>query len=93
MSIKYTQQLQAEINMLSKRCNELDEQLSNDTDLKPNRVKEMEHLIRVLKRELADSEKDKLSFQEKFRSKDNELKEALLQRKLAIDEYNEITDR
>ena len=79
--------------MLSKRCNELDEQLSNDTDLKPNRVKEMEHLIRVLKRELADSEKDKLSFQEKFRSKDNELKEALLQRKLAIDEYNEITDR
>ncbi|XP_046400063.1 serine/threonine-protein kinase MRCK alpha isoform X1 [Ischnura elegans] len=100
--------LQDEINMLTKRNSELESQLkglesqqsaelkreimSNDTE-SAMKVKELEKLIRILKQEKEEAQKEKLDVQDKLKLQDKELKDALSQRKLAMTEYTEVTDR
>lgn len=50
-------------------------------------------MIKTLKQEKDTAQKDKLDAEEKLKLQDKELKDALDQRKLAMAEYNEVTDR
>ncbi|XP_033608922.1 serine/threonine-protein kinase Genghis Khan [Cryptotermes secundus] len=50
-------------------------------------------MIRLLKQEKEEAQKDKVDAQEKLKLQDKELKDALGQRKLAMAEYTEVTDR
>ncbi|PNF42329.1 hypothetical protein B7P43_G05285, partial [Cryptotermes secundus] len=97
--------LQDEINTLTKKNCELESQLKQQqpSDLKreittvdgegSQRVREMEKMIRLLKQEKEEAQKDKVDAQEKLKLQDKELKDALGQRKLAMAEYTEVTDR
>lgn len=58
-----------------------------------DKVKELEKVIRSLKQEKDTAQKDKFDAEEKLKQQDKELKDALSQRKLAMAEYNEVTDR
>lgn len=57
------------------------------------KVKDLERLVRSLKQEKELATKDKLDAEEKLKLQDKELNDALGQRKLAMAEYNEVTDR
>ncbi|XP_050303766.1 serine/threonine-protein kinase Genghis Khan isoform X2 [Anthonomus grandis grandis] len=94
-----TRKLQDEINMLTKRNCELESQLrsleSGDTlDGNENlRIRELEKLIKTLKQEKEEVNKDKQDLQEKLKFQDKELKDAIAQKKLAMTEYAEVTDK
>lgn len=102
-----TRKLQDEINMLTKRNCELENQLrsleqtqsSKELNLdsldgsESSKVRELEKLVRVLKQEKDEAQKEKQDCQEKLKLQDKELKDALGQRKLAMAEYAEVTDR
>lgn len=62
----------------------------SDASLK---IKELEKLVRLLKQEKEDAFKEKVDTQEKLKLQEKELKDALSQRKLAMTEYTEVTDR
>ncbi|PNF42325.1 hypothetical protein B7P43_G05285, partial [Cryptotermes secundus] len=93
------------ISPTSESGNELESQLKQQqpSDLKreittvdgegSQRVREMEKMIRLLKQEKEEAQKDKVDAQEKLKLQDKELKDALGQRKLAMAEYTEVTDR
>uniref|UniRef100_A0A1B6EEP2 non-specific serine/threonine protein kinase n=1 Tax=Clastoptera arizonana TaxID=38151 RepID=A0A1B6EEP2_9HEMI len=96
--------LQDEINMLTKRNCELENQLRglDQSDLKilsadsvdsVQKLRELEKNIRLLKQEKDEAHKEKLDAQEKLKLQDKELKDALSQRKLAMTEYTEVTDK
>ncbi|XP_067007456.2 serine/threonine-protein kinase Genghis Khan isoform X3 [Anabrus simplex] len=100
--------LQDEINVLTKRNCELEMQLKGfehqqTSELKREiisaesemmqRIKELEKLVRMLKQERDEAVKDKVDSQEKLKLQEKELKDALSQRKLAMTEYTEVTDR
>ncbi|GFG29816.1 hypothetical protein Cfor_00242 [Coptotermes formosanus] len=97
--------LQDEINTLTKKNCELESQLKQQQppDMKREimtldgesspKVRELEKIIRLLKQEKEEAQKDKLDVQEKLKLQDKELKDALSQRKLAMAEYAEVTDR
>lgn len=53
----------------------------------------MEKLIRALKQEKDEATKDKQDLQEKLKFQDKELKDAVAQKKLAMSEYAEVTDK
>ncbi|RZF34758.1 hypothetical protein LSTR_LSTR007810 [Laodelphax striatellus] len=97
--------LQDEINTLTKRNCELESQLRGleqggelkilavDSVENPSKIRELEKSLRLLKQEKEEALKDKLDFQEKLKLQDKELKDALSQRKLAMAEYTEVTDK
>lgn len=97
--------LQDEINTLTKRNCELENQLrgleqvcdlkimSVDTVDSLQRIRELEKSLRILKQEKEEAQKEKQDAQEKLKLQDKELKDALSQRKLAMAEYTEVTDK
>ncbi|XP_003393926.2 serine/threonine-protein kinase Genghis Khan isoform X1 [Bombus affinis] len=97
-----TRKLQDEINTLTKRNCELESQLKSmevprelrnldNGDI--TKLRELEKLVRSLRSEKEEAIKDKLDVQEKLKLQDKELKDALTQRKLAMAEYTEVTDK
>ncbi|XP_043252876.1 serine/threonine-protein kinase Genghis Khan isoform X3 [Colletes gigas] len=97
-----TRKLQDEINTLTKRNCELESQLKSmevphelrnldNGDI--TKLRELEKLVRSLRSEKEEAVKDKLDAQEKLKYQDKELKDALTQRKLAMAEYTEVTDK
>lgn len=101
-----TRKLQDEINTLTKRNCELESQLRNlevahskegHTDVldggEGGQLKDLEKLVRILKQEKEEAQKDKQDMQEKLKLQDKELKDALAQRKLAMTEYTEVSDK
>ncbi|CAG9761231.1 unnamed protein product [Ceutorhynchus assimilis] len=94
-----TRKLQDEINMLTKRNCELESQLrsletSDSLDGGDNvRLRELEKVIKALKQEKEESSKEKQDLQEKLKFQDKELKDAVAQKKLAMTEYAEVTDK
>lgn len=101
-----TRKLQDEINTLTKRNCELESQLRNleSTHTKDgdaldgssgdgSKLKELERLVKILKQEKEEAQKDKQDMQEKLKLQDKELKDALAQRKLAMTEYTEVSDK
>lgn len=106
MSPDGTRKLQDEINMLTKRNCELESQLrslessskelmhiDNNESVEAAKVKELEKLVKILKQEKEEALKEKQDYQEKLKLQDKELKDALSQRKLAMAEYTEVSDR
>ncbi|KAK5640191.1 hypothetical protein RI129_011002 [Pyrocoelia pectoralis] len=106
MSPDSTRKLQDEINVLTKRNCELESQLRNleaghskdiikldsvDGDI--GKSKELEKIVKILKQEKDEALKDKQDLYEKIKLQDKELKDALAQRKLAMTEYSEVSDR
>ncbi|XP_011311013.1 serine/threonine-protein kinase MRCK beta isoform X2 [Fopius arisanus] len=96
--------LQDEINTLTKRNGELEAQLKSletsttreirnidNGDL--SKIHDLEKLVRLLKGEKEEAVKEKLDALEKLKLQDKELKDALTQRKLAMAEYTEVTDK
>ena len=57
------------------------------------RVKELEKLNRILKQEKDEAQKEKMDLFEKLKFQDKELKDALAQKKLAMAEYTEVSDK
>lgn len=57
------------------------------------KFRELEKLVRCLRSEKEEAIKDKLDAQEKLKLQDKELKDALTQRKLAMAEYTEVSDK
>ncbi|XP_060817077.1 serine/threonine-protein kinase MRCK beta isoform X3 [Bombus pascuorum] len=97
-----TRKLQDEINTLTKRNCELESQLKsmevprelrNLDNGDMTKLRELEKLVRSLRSEKEEAIKDKLDVQEKLKLQDKELKDALTQRKLAMAEYTEVTDK
>ncbi|XP_076676187.1 serine/threonine-protein kinase gek isoform X2 [Andrena cerasifolii] len=97
-----TRKLQDEINTLTKRNCELESQLKsmegprelrNLDNGDMTKLRELEKLVRCLRLEKEEAIKDKLDVQEKLKLQDKELKDALTQRKLAMAEYTEVTDK
>ncbi|KAG5886020.1 hypothetical protein JTB14_023661 [Gonioctena quinquepunctata] len=106
MSPDGTRKLQDEINTLTKRNCELESQLRSleadstralhvDTmdGSDDSKVKELEKIIRIIKLERDEVQKDKQDLQEKLKFQDMELKDALAQKKLAMTEYAEVSDK
>jgi serine/threonine-protein kinase MRCK len=111
-----TRKLQDEINSLTKRNCELENQLktfernavasgaatlaasANGTDLLDGhamdaKVKELEKLVAQLKQDKDDLLKEKTDALDRLKLQDKECKDALAQRKLAMAEYTEVTDK
>ncbi|KAL6421047.1 hypothetical protein ACFW04_013572 [Cataglyphis niger] len=97
-----TRKLQDEINMLTKRNCELESQLKSMDVPRELRTldngdmmkfRELEKLVRCLRLEKEEIIKDKLDVQEKLQLQEKELKDALTQRKLAMAEYTEVSDK
>ncbi|EZA60465.1 hypothetical protein DMN91_011208 [Ooceraea biroi] len=97
-----TRKLQDEINTLTKRNCELESQLKSmdvSRELRTldngdmTKFRELEKMVRCLRLEKEEAVKDKLDAQEKLKLQDKELKDALTQRKLAMAEYTEVTDK
>ncbi|XP_050555828.1 serine/threonine-protein kinase Genghis Khan isoform X4 [Spodoptera frugiperda] len=101
-------QLKEELATLSKRNADLEAQVrcyeqlntgisTQDMPATPQematRIREMEVIIQALNMEKEELLKDKSDSAEKLRLQDKELKDALSQRKLAMTEYNEVTER
>lgn len=106
MSPDGTRKLQDEINTLTKRNCELESQLrsleaGNSSGMHidshdgadSSKVKELEKLVRVLKQEKEEALKDRQDLQEKLKFQDKELKDTLAQKKLAMTEYAEVSDK
>ncbi|XP_063931323.1 serine/threonine-protein kinase Genghis Khan isoform X3 [Zophobas morio] len=106
MSPDGTRKLQDEINVLTKRNCELESQLKSfeaghskemfiDSldGAESARVKELEKLNRILKQEKDEAQKEKMDLFEKLKFQDKELKDALAQKKLAMAEYTEVSDK
>ncbi|OAD55454.1 Serine/threonine-protein kinase MRCK alpha [Eufriesea mexicana] len=101
-STNATRKLQDEINTLTKRNCELESQLKsmegprelrNLDNGDMTKLRELEKLVRSLRLEKEEAIKDKLDTHEKLKLQDKELKDALTQRKLAMAEYTEVTDK
>lgn len=101
-----TRKLQDEINTLTKRNCELESQLRNlesgqstsvHTDAldgaESAKIKDLEKQIKLLRQEKEEAQKDRLDLQEKLKFQDKELKDALAQKKLAMAEYTEVSDK
>ncbi|XP_037032828.1 serine/threonine-protein kinase Genghis Khan [Bradysia coprophila] len=102
-----TRRLRDEINVLTKRNCELESQVKSfefqEMNTKPtlddvdghweSKIKELEKMIRQLKQEKEELSKDKTDTIDKLKLQDKELKDALGQRKMAMAEYAEVTDK
>ena len=60
---------------------------------KASKLKDMEKHCKTIKLEKEDMGRDLLEAQEKLKLQSKELKDALQQRKLAMSEYTEVTDK
>ncbi|XP_046752043.1 serine/threonine-protein kinase MRCK beta isoform X2 [Diprion similis] len=97
-----TRKLQDEINTLTKKNCELETQIKSmeiprelctlDSG-ESTKIRELEKLVRSLRMEKEEALKDKFDTQEKLKLQEKELKDALTQRKLAMAEYTEVTDK
>lgn len=102
-----TRKLQDEINILTKRNCELENHIKSmekggggggggfdtlDGQIEA-KLREMEKTIRTLKNEKEDLAKEKQDALERLKIQEKELKDAIAQRKLAMDEYTEVTDK
>ncbi|XP_077284001.1 serine/threonine-protein kinase gek [Arctopsyche grandis] len=67
--------------------------ISQDSSVIASKARDLEKTLKLLRIEKEDLLKDKVDFVEKFKLQDKELKDALSQRKLAMAEYTEVTDR
>lgn len=101
-----TRKLQEEINILTKRNCELENQIKciEKGDLRgynadtidgqmEAKIRELEKTVRALKLEKDDVLKEKADALERLKTQEKELKDAIAQRKLAMDEYTEVTDK
>lgn len=104
-----TRRLQDEINILTKRNFELESQLKTieHNDLQKNtisssdavdgqweaKLKDLEKTVRAMKNEREELLKEKTDIMERLKAHDKELNDALSQRKLAMTEYAEVTDK
>ncbi|XP_058118142.1 serine/threonine-protein kinase Genghis Khan isoform X3 [Anopheles coustani] len=103
-----TRKLQDEINILTKRNCELESQIksfervgalsvgtsSDSVDGQSDaKLKEHEKIIRLLRQEKEDLQKEHQDALDRLKQQDKELKDALEQRKLAMTEYTEVTDK
>ncbi|KFB49947.1 AGAP012090-PA-like protein [Anopheles sinensis] len=103
-----TRKLQDEINILTKRNCELESQIksfervgalsvgtsSDSVDGQSDaKLKEHEKIIRLLRQEKEDLQKEHQDALDRLKQQDKELKDALEQRKLAMAEYTEVTDK
>uniref|UniRef100_A0AAG5DV31 non-specific serine/threonine protein kinase n=1 Tax=Anopheles atroparvus TaxID=41427 RepID=A0AAG5DV31_ANOAO len=103
-----TRKLQDEINILTKRNCELESQIksfervgalsvgtsSDSVDGQSDaKLKEHEKVIRLLRQEKEDLQKEHQDALDRLKQQDKELKDALEQRKLAMAEYTEVTDK
>nr|CAD7427445.1 unnamed protein product [Timema monikensis] len=102
-----TRKLQDEINVLTKifkletklRALETLQAVDPNKEIIPvdaetaQKIKELEKIIRLIKQEKDEAVKDKSDVHEKLKLQEKELKDALSQRKLAMTEYTEVTDR
>lgn len=106
MSPDGTRKLQDEINTLTKKNCELESQLrslqSSSKEImhiesmegaESAKVRELEKMIKILKHEKEEAVKEKQDYQEKLKLQEKDLKDALGQRKLAMAEYTEVTDK
>lgn len=102
-----TRKLQEEINILTKRNCELENHIKSieksggsesrgydalDGQIEA-KIRELEKAVRLLKVEKEDLIKEKQDALERLKLQDKELKDAVAQRKLAMDEYTEVTDK
>lgn len=103
-----TRKLQEEINILTKRNCELENHIKSmekgdvrgggfGTDTIDGqieaKIRELEKTVRILRAEKEDLAKEKLDGLERLKIQEKELKDAIAQRKLAMDEYTEVTDK
>ncbi len=97
-----TRKLQDEINILTKRNGELESQLKSfehqhfslETDGQLDyRYREQEKIIKAMKQEKDDLLKEKNDLLDRLKSQDKELLDAVTQRKLAMTEYTEVSDK
>lgn len=96
--------LRDELNTFKKKNAELELQRQEQQDAQVNlravssneasaKVKELEKVLRMAKVEKEDLARDLADAQEKLRHQSKEIKDALAQRKLAMDEYTGISDK
>ncbi|XP_065345680.1 serine/threonine-protein kinase Genghis Khan isoform X4 [Cloeon dipterum] len=83
--------LQDKVMLLTERNTELETSLHSQSNSKD--TEEMDKLVSVLRKELEELQKEKQDFTDKLKIQEKELKDALSQRKLAMTEYTEVTDR
>jgi serine/threonine-protein kinase MRCK len=104
-----SRKLQDEINVLTKRNGELESQLKSyesqqqfyiDTNNSSTidgqlefRLAEADKLIRTLRYEKDELQKERMDLIERLNLQEKELKDAITQRKLAMNEYTEVTDK
>ena len=58
-----------------------------------HRIRELEKLVHSLQQEKEDVMKDKGGLADRYKSQEKDLEEAVQQRKLAMDEYTEVSDK
>lgn len=104
-----TRRLRDEINVLTKRNCELESQIksferqeqasksASSLDSVDGqweaKLTNLERIIRALRVEKEDLQKEKTEFSDRLKTQDKELKDALSQRKMAMAEYAEVTDK
>lgn len=99
-----TRKLQEEINVLTKKNGELESQLKSfeqqqnflldSTDGHGDlRNRESDKIIKLLRQEKDDLQKERNDLLERLKLQDKELQDAVTQRKLAMAEYTEVADK
>lgn len=103
-----TRKLQDEINILTKRNGELESQLRSFENQQFQlsaagldgangqlefKLREADKVVRTLRNERDDLQKEKTDFLDRLKSQEKELTDAVTQRKLAMNEYTEVADK
>ena len=82
-----------EKEMESKEISDLKRDLEFAESEKASKMKDLEKQLKTIKLEKEDMGRDLTDAQEKLKLQSKELKDALQQRKLAMSEYTEVTDK
>ncbi|XP_059087809.1 serine/threonine-protein kinase MRCK beta-like isoform X3 [Tigriopus californicus] len=94
---KKNAELEAELAQKDQQSNKEVTSLKRDLELseseKSNKIKDLEKLLKASKLEKEDFTRDLVEAQEKLKLQSKELKDALQQRKMAMSEYTEVTDK
>lgn len=102
-----TRKLQDDINILTKRNGELESQLKSYESQQFHigsgldategqleyKLREADKIIRTLRHERDDLQKEKTDLLDRLKSQEKELTDAITQRKLAMNEYTEVADK
>lgn len=90
-------ELEAELAQKDQQSNKEMTSLKRDLELseseKSNKIKDLEKQLKASKLEKEDFTRDLVEAQEKLKLQSKELKDALQQRKMAMSEYTEVTDK